>query len=286
MGMKDIWLLVVSRVIFSLYVDIKTVSHHESKAQFNKHYDWLLSTHKKYAFKHNIEYKHYVYDDEYIMYRDWFLKEYPEVSEYNIVNFYKIHLLYKLSEEYDEILYLDFDVIPVTDLNFFDEWDLSKGIAIMSGTAEAQKGINELDTLRHKHNIRSPFAKYWNAKVMFTEKDIDAKSEVFNTGIIGASKERLSELDYFNQFKETLEFMTDLINDDFYPDSIRCLFGYDNETIFAYKLLGQKLPFQQLDNGWHHFMDKWDYIPNNSKFIHCISKNFDYVRGWCEKNNI
>ena len=140
--MKDIWLLVVSRVIFSLYIDIKTVSHHESKVQFNKNYDWLLNTHKNYALKHNIEYRHYVYDDEYVTYRDWFLKEYPEISEYNIVNFYKIHLLYKLSKEYNEILYLDFDVIPVTNINFFDEWDLSKGIAIMSGTAEAQKQIN------------------------------------------------------------------------------------------------------------------------------------------------
>ena len=45
---------------------------------------------------------------------------------YEIVNFYKIYLLDKLAEEYDEILYLDFDAIPVTNDNFFEYWDLTK----------------------------------------------------------------------------------------------------------------------------------------------------------------
>ena len=97
--------------------------------------------------------------------------------EYNIINFYKIHLLYQL--EYEEILYLDMDVIPVTKLNFFDEWDLSKGIAIMSGTAESQKSIDtdtrELLYLKYRTNsVRSPIAKYWNTRAMLTERGFDS----------------------------------------------------------------------------------------------------------------
>ena len=283
--------MVLRRIIFSVYVDIpdsKLVSHHESKERFNEHYDWLLEMQTKYAKQFDIEYRHYTYDEEYVKYQKWFNKEYPEITEYNIVNFYKLYLLYKLAEEYDEILYLDFDVIPVTKLNFFDEWDLSKGIAIMIGTAENQREVNELDTFKYVgYSIRSPLAKFWNTKAMLNEIGVTINNKVFNTGIIGASKERLHELDYFGNFEDTLKLMTTLIYDDgFYPDSIKCLFGYDNETIWGYKMVSQNLPFQNLTDGWHHFMYKWDYIPKESKLIHCVTKNFQYVKDWYEKNNL
>ena len=81
------------------------------------------------------------FNNSYIEYKSWFNNNYPEITSYNIVNFYKLHILYNLSKEFDEILYLDFDVIPIKYENFFEEWDLSKGIAIMDGTAESQKDI-------------------------------------------------------------------------------------------------------------------------------------------------
>ena len=279
----------LSRIIYSLYIDIaqkNLVSHYESKEFFNRHYDWLLERQKKYADSLGVEYRHYVYDKSYIQYYNEFRNQYPQISEYNIVNFYKIHLLYELSKEYDEILYLDFDVTPVTSLNFFEEWDLSKGIAIFTGTAETQREINELETFSFKHSIRSPMAKYWNTKCMLIEKGINKKSQVFNTGIIGAHKNNLKKLDYFGDFNHMLQFMTDLTQDDFYPPTIKEMFGYDNETIWAYKTLSQNIEYQNLSSDWHHIMYKWNYIPSNTKFIHCINKNFEYVRGWCEKNNL
>lgn len=278
------------RIIFSLYIDIpdhNLVSHHESKKKFQDNYEWLLSKQQEYADKLGIEYRHYKFDDDYILFSEMFVLDYPEISEYNIVNFYKIHLLYKLAEEYDEILYLDFDVIPVTNLNFFEEWDFSKGIAIMTGTAEAQKEINEFDTLKYNHHVRSPMAKYWNTKCMLQERELPTDNiDVFNTGIVGASKEHLKSLDYFGDFKDTIEFMKELTQDDFYPDRIRNMFGFDNETIWGFKTLSNDIPYQKLENGWHHFMDKWSYIPSDVKLVHCVSKDFDYVRNWCEKNNL
>ena len=44
------------------------------------------------------------------------------------------------------------------------------------------------------------------------------------------------ELDYFKDFHETLAEMKRLTEDDFWPDDIRNLFGYDNETIFACRI--------------------------------------------------
>ena len=67
MAMKDIWWLVLSRVIFSLYIDIqKPVSHFENKDKFNQNYSWLLERQQQYAEHCGVEYKHFTYDDDYI----------------------------------------------------------------------------------------------------------------------------------------------------------------------------------------------------------------------------
>lgn len=256
----------MSRVIYSFYVDIQNaVSHFENKDKFNSNLNWLLDKQKKYADLCEADYLHFVYDDKYIEFSKQFG---PEVSEYNIINFYKMHLLYQL--DYDEILYLDVDVIPVTKFNFFEVWDLKKGIAIMSEEWAHKDSPN-----RKLHSVRSPLAKYWNARAL-----MGYGKEVFNTGIIGADQKSLKELNYFKDFHETLKEMKELTEDDFWPDDIRNLFGYDNETIFACRIK----EYQNLyKTGWHYFMDKWSYIPKTTKFVHCINKDFDYVRKWCEK---
>jgi hypothetical protein len=259
----------MSRVIYSFYVDIQNaVSHFENKDKFNSNLNWLLDRQKKYADLCEADYLHFVYDDKYIEFSKQFG---PEVSEYNIINFYKMHLLYQL--DYDEILYLDVDVIPVTKFNFFEVWDLKKGIAIMSEEWAYKDSPN-----RKLHSVRSPLAKYWNARAL-----MGYGKEVFNTGIIGADQKSLKELNYFKDFHETLKEMKELTEDDFWPDDIRNLFGYDNETIFACRIKEYQNLYR---TGWHYFMDKWSYIPQTTKFVHCINKDFDYVRKWCEKFNI
>ena len=138
----------MNRVIFSLYIDIqKPVSHFDNKDKFNKNYSWLLERQQEYAELCGAEYKHYTYDDDFIAYSKNFGSE---ISEYNIINFYKMFLLYK--QEHDEILYLDMDVIPVTKLNFFEEWDLSKGIAVMSEDWSSKVLFKNIS----RHSVRSP----------------------------------------------------------------------------------------------------------------------------------
>ena len=97
------------------------------------------------------------------MYKDKLQKYYPYLTTYNIVNFYKIHLLYKLAQEYDEVLYLDFDVVPMKSDNFFERWDLSKGIAIKDNNAQ----VIRMDGITEKtQTIRSPTSKYYNAQAL------------------------------------------------------------------------------------------------------------------------
>ncbi len=254
---------------------------------------------EKYAENINIDYKLYEYDDEYKNYHKWFKSTYPQITSYNIVNFYKLKILYDLSKKYDEVLYLDFDAIPIRQNNFFDYHDFSKGIHIMTGTAESQPKVDvdiyevhEQIGRRYRkknqiHSNRSPTAKYWNLKAMCIYDGILGDVTMYNTGIIGTNKNQLDKLSYFNNFNETILIMDSLIAEEsMFPQYIHELFGYDNEVIWGYKTMSNKVKTLKLDPTWHHFMDKWNYIPHDVNIVHCINKNFEYVKEYVKKNNL
>ena len=183
---------------------------------------------------------------------------------------------------------MDFDVVPLTNENFFESWDLSKGIVIMEGLAPTQGSIHTSHDLRVRlkenrtmPSIRSPSAKWWNLRMMCMETGIpNDPCYVFNTGIVGASKEHLEQLDYFGEFDKIIELMDELnLNaDGMYPDFFNGMFGWDNETIWGYKTKLNEVPWQLIGEEWHHFMDKDNIIHDDSKFVHVINKNFDWVR--------
>jgi len=277
----------MKRVIYSLYVDVPAKEHfgdsknkHDTvdKANitinaFKNHYDRLIETKIAYAEYCQADFVMFEYDDQYKTFEQNFLKDYPDFTGYEIINFYKIHLLYELSKKYDEILYLDFDVIPFTDESFFDVWDLSKGICVYNNNSHVVKHVDV------SHSIRSPSAKYYNCQAMLLEVGLSAKNDVINTGIIGARKEDIQKLDFFGKFKDTIDMMTELRNDTsgLYPQNIIDMFRYDNETIFSFKREVNKIPIQWLDDKWHYFLDKQKFIPKDTKLVHCICKDFDLV---------
>jgi hypothetical protein len=70
-----------------------------------------------------------------------------------------------------------------------------------------------------------------------------------------------------------------------FPENISAGFGHDNETLWSYKVEETSTPMQWLDEKWHYFFDN-DCIFKETKFVHAINKNFDYIWKYCEKNNI
>jgi len=277
----------MKRVIYSLYVDVPAKEHfgdsknkHDTvdKANvtinaFKKHYDRLIETKITYAEYCEAEFIMFEYDEQYQTFEKNFLKDFPMFTGYEIINFYKIHLLYELSKKYDEILYLDFDVIPFTDESFFDVWDLTKGICVYNNNDQVVNNVNV------NHSIRSPSAKYFNCQAMLIESGVSPRNDVINTGIIGARKEDIQKLDFFGKFKETIDMMTELRNDTsgLYPQNIIDMFRYDNETIFSFKREVNHITIQWLDDKWHYFLDKQKFIPKGTKLVHCICKDFDLV---------
>lgn len=277
----------MKRVIYSLYVDVPIKEHFgDSKNKhdtvdkaaitvnaFKKHYDKLVNTKITYSEYCEADFIMFEYDEQYQTFEKNFLKDFPMFTGYEIINFYKIHLLYELSKKYDEILYLDFDVVPLTDESFFDVWNLSKGICVYNNNSYVNKSMSV------SQSIRSPSAKYFNCHAMLLENGLNPNNDVINTGIIGARKEDIIKLDFFGKFKDTIDLMTKLRKntDGIYSKNIIDMFRYDNETIFSFKKELNKVSIQWLDQQWHYFLDKQKFIPKEVKLVHCICKDFDLV---------
>ena len=274
------------KVIYSVYIDVPSEEHYGQSKQkndttekaditvnaFKKHYRRLIETKQKYAGDIGADFFMFKYDEQYRTFYDNFKKDFPQLTGYEIVNFYKIHLLYHLAKNYSEILYLDFDAIPLTEESFFDRWDLSKGICVYNNNAHIIKD-REVN-----HSIRSPSAKYFNCQAMLIDKGLGARNDVINTGIIGASRDDIYKLNFFGDFKGTIDLMTQLRTDtSMYPENIVNMFRYDNETIFSYKREINQVNIQWLDNQWHYFFDKQGFIPKETKIVHCVCKDFDVV---------
>ena len=276
----------MNKVIYSLYVNVPADEHYgKSKNQhdtadkasitvnaFKKHYKKLIDCKRYYANTIDADFIMFEHEDCQSFEKN-FKSDFPELTGYEIINFYKIHLLYKLSKKYDEILYLDFDVIPLTNESFFDVWDLSKGICVYSNNDKVEKKSTT------NHSIRSPSAKYFNCHAMLLEEGLNPDNDVINTGIICARKEDIIKLDFFGKFKDTIDLMTKLRKDTsgLYPQNIVDMFRYDNETIFSYKREVNNVDIQWLDNKWHYFLDTQKFIPEDTKIVHVISKDFDLV---------
>ena len=279
----------MKRLIYSFYIDIpeeeldifdkdvlkkdETPRNIITKNNFKDNYFKLLANKKWYAESIGVKFKMFEYDENFKNFKTRLQTRYPFITTYNVVNFYKLKLLCELANHYDEILYLDFDVVCLTKDNFFDNWNLDKGIAVFDNTYK----VNTMETItKQTQTIRSPTAKYYNAQSMLIHKNLNPKNNVINTGIIGANKEHINKLKYFDDFDDDIKTMKDLTtNYDVFPKKIVDFFGYDNETLFSVKLNENNVPVQWLDNQWHYFFDRQGFIPKDVKFVHAINKDFD-----------
>ena len=269
----------MNRLIFSLYVEVpdnefvdNVETNLNTKKEMNDNYQKLLDCKKQYADSIGVD---FVMVNKYKEYYDEMKGKYPFLTTYNIINFYKIYLLYKFSSKYDEILFLDFDVVPNTKENFFEVWDLSKGVAILNNN---DKVLRMSQITENTQTIRSPTSKYYNTQAMLLDMNMKTENDVINTGIIGINKSNLYKLAYFNNFEQDMIKMTQLKFDtSVFPKKIVEFFGYDNETLFGVKLKQNDVDVQWLDDKWHYFFDNWLFIPKDTKFIHAINKRFDIV---------
>jgi hypothetical protein len=282
-----------TKCVFSLYINIPDKkldnpgNYHKdtinksarTKSQMNLYYDQLLDNKRNYSEAIGADFKMFDYSDDYIL----FAEKYPLLSMYDVINLYKIYLLDELSKKYDYVLYLDFDVVADQNVNFFDYNNVTDAICCQWGDVSERKAWAPSS---HRIDYRSPISKYWNTEALLAEEDIyDIPPIVFNTGIVGVSSNVMKQLDYFGDMDEVINTMTELKNDpdSMYLGNIQKSFGYDNETIFMYKAIKNKVNYNTLDEKWHYKIlpeyeqEGKDYKKDNAVLLHFIGKKFELI---------
>jgi hypothetical protein len=244
-----------------------------AKHNFLEYKDRLISLQQDYTNLVGSDYKVFGADDNYTKFANIFATSYPQISEYDIVNFYKHHLMLELSKQYDKVCYFDLDIIPSTTDNIFECFDFESFI-VPDSNDEAFWG-KTVQLKYYNTCIRNPATKYWNAHAMLSEIGLEPDRDVYNTGIMIASKEIIKQLDYFGDFDQTLDLMTAVKTDQhsMYPKNIQRVFNYDNETVFSYKMAINDVNVTLLDKQWH-FPIKDGYYEPDAKFYHVIDKDF------------
>ena len=281
----------MKRLIYSMFIaipedtiqeehvdcDITKQKTSETSSKMTENFEWLKSNHEEYAKKCGADYILYEYDKQYEDFKELYFKDRPWITTYNILNFYKIWLLH--NEDYDEVVYLDIDVRPMSDDNILESLDFDTGI-LCRVNHEGEISTDDFDS----HTIRSPRAKWWNARELLLDEGFDGENDVYNTGIVGANQEQLAKLAYFVDFDDKLDMMYEKATDDLYPEKIKSMLGYDNETLFSYLMQLNEVKLNKLDDDWHFIMNhKFSFIPKRAKLVHVINKDFDYVKNYIQR---
>ena len=111
------------RCVYSIYVSLQ--GYRNKFEAFQKYYSKIIVAHKKYADLINADYILF----ETLPDADVF--EQLIISNYDKINFSKYYYAEQLCpKNYDEILYIDFDIIPNTKDNFFEVFNVNEYIPV------------------------------------------------------------------------------------------------------------------------------------------------------------
>ena len=269
----------MKNLIFSIYkpvvVDRKfTTKQTNTIKQFEKYFDKLVSNKKEYAKLIDVEFKLVT----------------PEENSFDNINFEKLFLLDKFANDYDNVLYLDLDVVINTKKSFFEKFDMNTLVsryescnrydklglqALLHNLIEENQDLRDyFDSLKHsgqwvqfaKNYIDDNYEDAYNKldKYHWLKKGVelkkfwpDAKEWIINTAITGGSSKIIKELNLREEYENYK--------------------GPKNNEIFLTYLIQKKnYPFTNLPEWWHHLCLKNEDIYNACMW-HVIDKNFERV---------
>lgn len=252
----------MSRIIFSIYTN--KVEPHKSSTDFKK------SQFEKY--KHLLEQKQKEYAE--ICGADYILFD-TDTTEYDMIQFEKLFKLEELTESYDEVLYLDFDIVPQTQVNFFDYWDLNTicGHAIdRSPTPKDLRHYIKNDSF----DTMNMYCKACAKQAMLLLDGIVGRTDVINTGVIGGNKHSISQLRFKERFDELNQILDEVKDDNIYPKEINRHFRYNNEVYISYLIERYDIPFTNIGMPWNYFMDGFaPEVSPAAHLLHHVNKEFE-----------
>lgn len=233
------------------------------KNQFKKYKLHLETKQLEYATKVSADYRLYT------------IKE----TDYDKIQFMKLNKLEELSKIYDEVLYLDFDVIPQTDVNFFEYFDMNK---INAYSMSRTPGANELKWKFQANDWdrMNVYAKTCAKKSMLILENMSGNDTMINTGVVGGNRKAIQNLNFSKRLPEAYKVFEESCIDNLYPEEISRSWRPNNEVFISWMIEKYNVPYTNIGMAWNFMLD--DYAPRggeSSHFLHHIKKEFDITFG-------
>ena len=254
----------MKRITFSIYNDNVDQNHRSTNDyklnQFRKYKDQLKDSQMKYAEACSSDYT---------------LIE-TSTTDYNSIQFEKIKQLEKFAQDYDEVLYLDLDVVPHTTFsNIFEENDTSTLCIhplVRDLTTKEMKTFLEFD-LFDNQNV---FCKTAAKKSMLLLDGISGNDHLYNTGVTLGGSEVIKRLNFMEQLEDLHKLLDEAREESLYPDEITRNFYYNNEVYVSYLIERDNLPITNLGMQWNFILDGYQPDPSAACYLlHHVNKEFE-----------
>lgn len=255
----------MKKIIYSIYtnnLDPHTSATDYKRSQFEKWKTNIEANQKAYALLCGADYELHT----------------TSTTSYDNVQFEKILLLEKYASDYDEILYLDFDVVAGSDVNYFDFHDMRK----LSGHAldRSPRDHQLKKIIKNGLHNQNMYAKTCAKNAMLLLDDITGNSLIVNTGVLGCNKDIAYELEFKNRLQQLHELLDEAKEDNLYPSQISDGFFRNNEVYVSYLIEKYNIPFTNIGMPWNFILDGYCSIPSPAAhLVHHVNKEFEISFG-------
>ena len=253
----------MKRIIFSQYndnIDQNNVSTNQYKLdQFRKYDKQLEQAQREYAER---------CDAEYVLHR-------LDITDYNNLQFEKILQLERYAEYYDQVLYLDFDVVPNKRAeNIFNTFgDTLAMYPLFRDQHDHELKWNiENDT----YDNQNVYCKTCAKNSMLILDNCQTSTKLYNTGVTYGSSEAIKKLNFSQQLSNMKLLLDESIEDSIYPDNITKNFFHNNEVFVTYLVERDNLPCTDMNIQWNFILDGFQrQAPDVAYFTHHVNKEFE-----------
>jgi len=253
----------VKRLVFSIYTE--NIDEHTSvssfkRRQFSKHKDDLLERQKQYAFDCNADYE--LFD--------------TSETNYDQIQFSKLLKLEEMSDLYDEVLYLDFDVVPITKTSIFDKFNLDS-LCIYSIPVSLPREVMQWRNENDEWHTMDMYSKMCAKNAMLLLHDINGKQECFNTGVVALNKRSAELLNFTHNLNFCHEVFEEACLDNLYPKEMNRSWRPNNEVYSSFLVEYNNVPVTNIGLQWNFIVDHtYPEASAASHMIHYVNKEFTF----------
>lgn len=263
----------MKRIVYSIFNDI-TIPHQSvpqsKKDAFHEYYDRLVETQKQYAYQCGAEYVSFN----------------PRIPDYDDIQFEKLYRFQELTEDYDEVVYLDLDVIPTTKENIFERHASHRHIGVHFIETKPYWGANIdgkwwVDVLQlDKMNM---VVKACAKNAMLLIEGMSGNYEIANTGVMIGNKNSIQDFNLIERMDFADKVFDEALTDNIYPEQIASSFAKNNEVYFSFIKEFYDVPINKIGLGWNYIIDDtFSTLQIGAHLHHVVNKDFSKFQAYLQ----